>query len=447
MCDIFAIENKMAQKLADDFKLTVKQRLAYDYMVQGKNVFITGPSGTGKSSVIKLFKKLYGSTKTIAITSTTGISALLIGGTTLHSYAGIGMGTGSVGAMSTNILKKPYLRNRWAKLDVLIIDEVSMLSPELFDKLEEVGRIVRRSKPQRLMAKNEPEEPFGGIQIVLSGDFLQLPVVKSDNFCFEAKSWDRVIPHTVNLTKIIRQDNREFQKCLNNLRFGRLTRNTKELLMSCVGVELKNDDGIKPTRIHTTNAAIDQINEEELDKLVTEDTEFVQFDMEMYLYEFVKNREWAYEKYRKYCLAPSVLQLCIGAQVMLLHNLEIEEGLVNGSRGVVVGFVEDLPRVKFLNGTERIIDYHIWEYEENDKKMMRITQIPLKLAWAVTVHKSQGQTLDYAEVDLSNVFEYGQAYVALSRVKSKEGLSIVALDFDTIRAHPKAKAYYKKLKQ
>jgi ATP-dependent DNA helicase PIF1 len=144
-------------------------------------------------------------------------------------------------------------------------------------------------------------------------------------------------------------------------------------------------------------------------------------------------------------MAPETLQLCIGAQVMLLKNLDIPNGLANGSRGIVLGFVSDMPKVRFLNGEERIIDYNIWEVEENGKEILRAKQVPLKVAYAISIHKSQGCSLDYAEIDLSNIFEYGQAYVALSRVKSLEGLSIIDIDYDYINAHPTATEYYENL--
>ena len=130
---------------------------------------------------------------------------------------------------------------------------------------------------------------------------------------------------------------------------------------------------------------------------------------------------------------------------MLLKNLDISNGLANGSRGVVTGFISDMPLVKFLNGEERLMEQNVWEIEENDKKILRAQQIPLKIAYAISIHKSQGCSLDYAEIDLAGVFEYGQAYVALSRVKSLEGLSIIDVDYDCIEAHPKATAYYESL--
>lgn len=391
-------------KMNKDKKLTKLQQKAFDYMVKGNNIFLTGQAGTGKSLIIHTFKALYGNQKNIAITSTTGVSAIVIGGTTLHSYLGIGLGTGSVDDLATKIMKSAKARQRWLSLDVLVIDEISMLSAELFDKLEQVARIVRRKNLPRMLKEEIPEQPFGGIQLVLSGDFLQLPVVGDENrFCFEADSWNKCIEHTIELTENMRQSDSEFQSILTDLRYGKLTKNAKKLLQSRIGVELKNDLGIKPTRIYTTNAVVDMMNEKELDKLA-QDNDFYQYDMEIYFYEFVQDREQAIEKYRKNSLAPERLQLCKGAQVMLLYNLDVQSGLANGSRGMVIDFLEGLPIVRFLNGVERPIDFYCWEVEEGKKKVVRITQMPLKLAWAVTSHKCvTGDTIIYTENGMQRI--------------------------------------------
>jgi len=437
--------------LSENVKLNRKQKLAVDMMMRGENVFLTGPSGTGKSTVVHYFKNIVGSTKKIAITSTTGISALLIGGTTLHSYLGIGLGNQNVQDTVKMIMSRPNIRKRWETLDVLVIDEVSMLSPQLFDKLEEVAKIVRfQAKMGRsllLKVENMDIAPFGGIQLILSGDFLQLPVVGSDDFCFEAESWGKCVKNVVCLDEICRQTDRDFQKALNDLRFGNVSTETKKLLKSRVGAELKNDFGILPTEIHTTNRDVDIINQQELEKLNVGDTEFYEYKQEVYFYEYVKNQQLALEKIRKNCIAPEVLMLCKNTQVMLLCNLDLPSGLVNGSRGVVVDFQADYPVVRFLNGQERLIMPYSWTTEENEKKTVMITQVPLKLAYALTVHKSQGATLDYAKVRLDNVFTFGQAYVSLSRVKSKEGLSIIAIDWNCIQGHPKGIEFYKKYEQ
>ena len=243
----------------------------------------------------------------------------------------------------------------------------------------------------------------------------------------------------------MRQKELEFQHCLNSVRVGEVTEEGKELLNSRIGAKLNNEYGIKPTQLYPTNASVDYINNEELDKLAENGVDFYEYDLEIEMTNILKrkkNNTYILNKFVKDCPARESLQLCVGAQVMLLHNLNIAEGLVNGSRGIVTGFKDDIPIVKFLNGMEIMINYHSWELTENKKLLMTVTQIPLRLAYAITGHKSQGSTLDYVEVDLSNCFEYGQAYVMLSRVKSIDGLSIIDIDYNGINAHPMAIEFY-----
>ena len=424
----------MSEELKTNINLSKKQNDAYSLMAKGENVFLTGSAGTGKTACIKMFIKIYKQNKIMGVTSTKGISALLFGGATLHSYLGIGLGACSVESMYKKLCSRPHLRNRWRDMEVLIIDEISMLSPMLFDKLEALARRVRRN-----------EEPFGGIQLILSGDFLQLPCVNSDNFCFESDSWSKCVTNIIYLTEIMRQRDVEWQECLNNVRVGLLPKKTRKLLKSRVNQELSNEYGIKPTKLFSTNYSVDYVNNKELDALAVNDLDFYEYSMEIRLHPGVKNRDYVIEKYKKSCNAPDNLQLCVGAQVMLLWNYDTEGGLVNGSRGVVSSFVGDIPMVKFLNGRELLIDYHIWETEENGQKILSVIQIPLKLAYALTIHKSQGCSLDYAEIDLSNTFAPGQAYVALSRVKNLTGLNIIEIDFDKIRADEKAVDFYNEI--
>lgn len=423
-----------------DIKLNKLQQEAYDNIIKGHNVFITGSAGTGKSVVIQFYRERNMIFKNIGVTSTTGVSAIVIGGTTLHSYLGIGIGTDNVENLIRKINKNKKIKNRWKTIDVLIIDEISMLSPELFDKIEEIARKMR-------YIKNIPDKPFGGIQLILTGDFLQLPVVKNDHFCFESKSWNNCIEKTIYLTEIVRQNDKSFQNILNEIRFGFISTEAKKILNSRIGIKLKNDKGIKPTRIYTTNVSVDMLNEDELNKLENEEGLF-EYEMNYDFYDYNlttcdKNR--LIEKYTKSCLAPDKLLLCRGAQVMLLANLDIEHGLANGSRGIVIDFIENIPIVRFMNGQEKIMEYYSWDIKEGEDVIMRINQIPLKLAWAFTIHKSQSITLDYAEIDLGNMFTYGQAYVGLSRVKNIEGLSIIEINYGKIQAHPKAIEYYNRL--
>jgi len=409
--------------------LTTKQQETLDLAIKGRNLFVTGPGGCGKTFLIKHFVDTYGSSLRIGVTSTTGTSALHIKGTTIHSWAGIGIGKGSVGAMVTHIRKKKYLKTRWTETDVLIIDEISMLSPELFDKLNEIAKRIRKN-----------EAPFGGIQVILSGDFLQLPCIDSDDFCFAADAWNETIQHVCCLDENLRQDKKSWQECLNEIRKGKLSEETIEVLRSRVKKKLTNKLGIEPTILYPLNVDVDHINSHYLELLTQESGDLREYPAENEIYN--EKQSYKMEKFVRNCPAVQNLQLTIGCQVMLLWNLDFDAGLVNGSRGVVIKFIQDMPIVRFLNGVTRMIDYHVWELEENDQKLASIEQIPLKLAYALSIHKSQGCTLDYVITDLSDVFAHGQVYVALSRVRTLEGLSIEGLRISKIRAHPKAVEFY-----
>jgi len=454
-------------KETEEIKLTERQEYAFKLLKEGKSIFLTGPAGGGKSYLINLFKKYYSDSLNIAVTATTGIAAISIGGTTIHSCLGLGLGNVTVKQLHEKVMKTPYLKKRWKTIDVLIIDEISMLSPDLFDTIEAVARAVRLGAPRLLVSTNDVsgesgeskedkksliknqvngQPAFGGIQIIATGDFAQLPPVKCDKFCFEASTWDSVIQETVFLDQIVRQRNPEFQDVLNSIRKGEITKKVKELLKSRENVELKNEFGIKPTKIFMTNAEIDFNNEKELDLLAEKGNEFHEFvwSVEFFSSERVKDYAKDLEKIRKSCLATDRLQICEEAQVMLLKNIDLEAGLANGSRGVIVGFEAGYPVVRFLNGEERTIYHDSWDFYENERKWATVTQLPLKVAWCISSHKCQGMTLDFAEVDLSSVFEYGQAYVALSRVKNPEGLCIRNLNFSKIKAHPKYLEFCKK---
>ena len=419
---------------SESCKLSEKQKDALNKIVKGYNVFLTGMSGTGKSLIIKLFYDKYKNSKNIGMTSTTGTSAILIGGTTLHSFLGIGLGKDMVESLYLKIKKKSYMLKRWCELDTIIIDEISMLSPELFDKLELLARKLRYN-----------ERPFGGIQLILTGDFLQIPCIGTEEICFEAKSWDKCIKYSIYLTEIFRQNDNIFQKCLNEVRIGKLSKESIDILNSRVNKKLTNSSGIFPTKIYSLNKDVDKENQKELDKLCLNNKDLEFFEYELQFDILKKNLKFVDEKIKKNCIAPQNLQLCLGAQVMLLYNIDLDIGLANGSRGVITKFEDDLPVVKFMNGVECPINYQEWIIEENNEKILSITQIPLKVAYAITVHRSQGLTIDFAELDLSDIFEYGQAYVALSRVKTLEGLSIRNLNIKKIIANKKAVEYYEKL--
>ncbi len=430
--------------------LNNKQQYAFDLMVNKSNVFITGPGGVGKSELIRQYKAHYISThkkwwETLGITSTTGCASLLLGGRTLHSFLGIGLGKGSTDELIANMKANHF--KTWRTLNVLIIDEISMLSPELFDKLEHIGRILRKS-----------DLPFGGIQIILSGDFCQLPIIGNDNiFCFDAKSWSTVIhpKHIVYLDEIIRQRDQIFQKALNEIRLGILTPETKQLLTDYTR-PCPPDQLILPTRICATNHEVDLINMREFNHLINQPLppnqsssnqppKRKQYTFDMVVTTCPNSTPYECQTIVKNMTCDAVLQLTIGAQVMLLVNM-LDKNLANGSRGVVVDFdSKGFPLVQFDHSQVELITTHRWDFEAYNKKICYIDQIPLKLAWAITTHKSQGMSIDVVEIDMNRAFVAGQIYVALSRVRSLDGLYITNINYDKIQCKPRVIDFYKSI--
>jgi ATP-dependent DNA helicase PIF1 len=235
----------------------------------------------------------------------------------------------------------------------------------------------------------------------------------------------------------------DYQLCLSEVRNGILSNKTISILKSRENAVLVNDHGILPTKIYSLNRDVDEENQMQNDLLFEKNPElqFIGFELNKTIHKKVYSPD---EKIKKACNAPLTLELCVGSQVMLLYNMDLESKLVNGSRGVVVDFQDDDPVVRFLTGERRVIGRKTWEIEENNELVITVTQIPLKLAYATTVHKSQGATIDYAEINMNGIFEYGQAYVALSRVKSLSGLSIKNFNPDVIKSHPKVIEFYSK---
>ena len=429
--------------------LTSEQQVVLDKAIDGKNILITGGAGVGKTYLIhKISHSLTRLGKKVAVTSTTGISAILINGTTVHSYLGIGLGTNSVDALCSSIVKKKFLRDKWNAIDTLIIDEISMLTADLFDKLEELARRIRKS-----------DLPFGGIQLILSGDFCQLPPigVSSDTeyFCFEAFGWRDCIPleSVMMLKTIIRQSDPVFQQALNQLRMGIVTDDVKDVFTDCIDRKF-TDPEIKATNLFPKNNSVDNVNTKNFDECVQHSKNRIyEYEQEIEMCgglpkgrDAKRAQEAIIDKYKKYSIAPEVLQLCVGCQVMLIHNLDLtgdgQKRVINGSRGVVTRFVDDLPYVKFKNGKECLIDYHTWEIESNDIAYGKLIQIPLRLGYAFSIHKSQGCTLDLVQLDLTNIFDYGMGYVALSRVRDLESLCIKGIAWDKFKTHPKVLQYY-----
>ena len=443
------------------------QRAAYDAVALGQNVFITGPGGTGKSFLMKqiyeVLPKKIG--KVVSLTALTGCAALLLHpkAKTLHSWAGVGLAKEPPATLVANIRKKSRKAQlRWIQTDILVIDEISMMTTEFFEALDFVGRKIRRNE----------KLPFGGLQLVLVGDFFQLPpIMKSDIsgastpivFVFESPLWKSINPQTYELTEIVRQKDPIFQKILNNARVGQLEKADIRVLAKRMNQDWSNES-IKPTMLFTRRATVDDINMSHLAKLTTERRTYKATTIFVPLAGnegFTEDHPFIQKAIAKLDTdSPYVPELivAIGAQVMLTSNINPESGLVNGSRGVVVGYgptdsspaKEDkvsldptllVPVVQFKNGLRCPIEHIHWEVPDFPGVMRK--QIPLRLAYAVTIHKAQGATLDCALVDVGgNTFEYGQAYVALSRVKDLESLYIHDLEPTAFRAHPKVKSFY-----
>jgi len=455
-------------------ELSIEQQKAFDKYVQGENIFITGPGGSGKSALIRKIKEH--SPKNIQVCALTGCAAILLNckAKTLHSWAGIGLGNGPENLIITKILHSNYKRKSWRETNVLIVDEVSMLSLKLFDLLDKIGRIVRKNP-----------RPFGGIQVIFSGDFYQLPPVGSKDdpdsmrFCFESDNWNNVFKkeNQIQLVKIFRQTDDIYSNILNQIREGRIKRKSHDLLLQYVGRTVEEGLLFEPTKLFPTKNKVEYINNTKMSALVGEEKiysikQIVDLEMSK---EDKYNRSQYNDKdiqteleYLARNLACDInITLKIGCQVMCIINIqddltdkdgnknknknknrERDLKLCNGSQGIVTSFCgqSGLPIVKYNNGVEMIMQRHTWESESIPG--IGISQIPLILAWALTIHKSQGATLDTAEIDVgSGIFECGQTYVALSRVRSLNGLYMTSFDAQKIKINTKVKIYYEELKR
>lgn len=506
------------------------QRRVEQLVLSGANVFFTGSAGVGKSwllaHIVKLLKRRHGADfgRKVAVTAATGIASTHINGTTLHSQSGVGV---PQRMQDFQRMHSAECAKRWRELETLIVDEISMVSAEFWTAMERVVRGIRGS-----------ELPFGGVQLVLSGDFCQLPPVSqrpgsnlppdaflNRGYAFQSPVWNRSNITEVILTKVFRQSDEEFVAILNDLRRGRGHQALAALQQRCAR-PLPETHGIKPTELYSRNADVDAVNTRELDRLEFELETFTSVDSVHTAEEkraasardrgdggggaeidHVKHRLQTevlqrHEFWRD-CSAPKVLHLKLSAQVMLLRNLELTGGaqrmLVNGSRGVVADLVpigdvmkrlrddiqackqgivpqefahlgighsmraqvealvalqrrlsrceqfksRTLPLIKFRNGVERIIYPESFEHEVHNTGQCIRLQVPLKLSWAITIHKCQGLTLDYVKVSLDNLFAEGQAYVALSRARSLDGLQILGQASPTcVRVSPVVLRFY-----
>jgi ATP-dependent DNA helicase PIF1 len=423
----------MLKKVSTIYKLNEEQEAVMTEIDKKHNVFITGPGGTGKSFLIKHIKKyLEEKNKVVAVTSLTGMASLLIGegARTIHSWSGIGIGNRSVDDYFNFIrVKNKKAREAWRKTDVLIIDEISMMSDELFEKLDMLGKLLRW----------ENDKAFGGIQILCFGDFYQLPPINT-KFVFESPLWNQMLDSIVTLDTIYRQKDPAFQKMLNEVRSGKVSNETDELLKSRLNLDYSSEE-IQPTKIFSRRDMVDKINSEGLNKIEGESRLYKIVTKGKPLNDSIKNALARMDDSAQY---EKELVLKVGAQVMLIANVNQELGLVNGRLGIVTEMNTAWVMVRFKCGYETRIDTHEWKLEDNEN--ISRCQIPLILAYAITIHKCQGSTLDSAFIDIgSSIFEYGQAYVALSRVKSIDALYLHSYSRKVIKAHPKVIEYYESL--
>lgn len=424
--------------------LTRSQQTIVDMAVSGTSLFFTGCAGTGKTFTLRSVIDALSPGSTF-VTAMTGIAAsLLPNGTTLHSFVGFGHGDGTKEVLLKKVKSNKRAVKNWRAAKTLIIDEVSMLSSEMFETIDYIGREIR----------NRPSVPFGGVQVICCGDFFQLPPVsrKSNTtvpvqYCFTSPLWVSVLGNSsFELTRIFRQKDQKLIDLLNDIRYGTMSAETTRLIQS-LRREISLPSGIVPTMLVPINSTADSINHRELERLPPTASP---------LYEA---NDWALDPFTqdllpKLTLFPDRLFLRVGAQVMLLKN-KPDFKLFNGSRGVVIGFREKkyidptkigyigctstvptggtdlLPLVRFADGQEVIVGPDSFEMEGvggQSRVRARRIQLPLRLSWAITIHKSQGMSLDFLKVDASRSFEAGQAYVALSRARTIEGLQVLAFD-------------------
>ncbi len=403
----------------------MKQETALKLLKAGENVFLTGSAGAGKTYTLNQYIHYLKARKVpVAITASTGIAATHMNGMTIHTWAGIGIKDRLTDDDLKRMKERKYLKEHLENAQVLIIDEISMLHAK---QLNLVNQVLKYFK--------ESDEAFGGIQVIVAGDFFQLPPVgkkdesNRDKFCFMSDAWVEAKFRVCYLTEQHRQDDEILNQILNAIR----AQNIQSNHLTALQQSRQHDIGETFTRLYTHNMDVDNINYQHLNEI---DNESHQFNA------VIDGNEKLMETLKSSVRAPEELTLKKNAKVMFVKN-NFDMGYINGSLGEVIGFEEDdkqgiLPKVKLTDGTTFLVEPETWSIEnEAGKAIASFQQIPLRLAWAITIHKSQGMTLEAAEINLTHTFEKGQGYVALSRLKSLTGLKLLgfndqALELDSL---------------
>lgn len=469
------IHNILQKRTMERKYLSIEQEHALQQFEAGENILVSGPAGTGKTSLIKqIIQSAVEHKWKIQICAMTGCAAILLGcnASTLHSWSGIRLAKGSFSDIWDGMQKNANTIKKWKSTRVLVVDEVSMMSKRIFELLDFLGKRIRRDP-----------RPFGGLQVVFTGDFYQLPPVGnkvtevggekgegdgSGQFCFESENWYKAFPldNHILLTTIFRQKDANYKAILNEVRIGKITPTNVSLLKSYVNrpFDKAAHNGCVPTKLFAIHRKVDAINQEMFDALDEESYEYnhIQKDNCVAYMENAKPIDYItlgrckkeltpkkIEREMEYlitnCPCDRILHLKKGANVMCTVNLDMDNGICNGAIGVIQDFVPHagvpMPIVLFSNGIQMQIPFKYWQSEEFPT--LAIAQIPLRLAWAMTIHKIQGATLPMAEIDIGlSIFECGQTYVALSRVQSLEGLYLCGFDPSRIKVHPKVRDFY-----